>query len=552
MLAHLHIEHYALIAELDIDWANQFVAITGETGAGKSILLGALSLLMGARADSKVISQGFPKCVVEADFEVSHNQAVQALLQENDLDDLPLLTLRREVSESGKSRAFINDTPVNLALLKTFSEHLIDIHSQHANLLLQQSDFQRLVVDSVAQNAPQRQQYAAAYQQYEQTLDAYQELQLKSEQSQKDLDYLRFQYDQLQKAHLVAGEEERLEQEQRYWDHQAEIESAFAAALALLQGDETGVLSSLQTALQLLRPIAAFLPESEPWIERLNSCEIDLKDLADTFEHFCQNQDFDPNRKAEVEARLDLINTLMQKHKVNSVAQLLALQENWGNQLQTIESYDQTLQQLQAQIQDLLRRLAQCADCLTQSRQKVAPLIANRLQAQLLALGMEHAKMEIQLSPIPFAAHGQDEITFRFAANKNQLMQPVSAVASGGEMARIMLSIKALMANSQSLPTILFDEIDTGISGEVASHMGAILHQMGQERQVMAITHLPQIAACADAHYKVFKQDTDQTTQTHICRLSASERVEEIAQMLSGSTISEAARANARILLNQP
>ncbi len=562
MLQHLYIQNYALIRELDIDFSDGFSVITGETGAGKSIILGALGLIMGNKADSKSIRNGAQKCIIEAVFQT--RDALHAWFEANDLDDEEECTIRREINISGKSRAFINDTPVTLALLKELGNQLIDIHSQHENLLLQDDTFQLALVDAIADNSSVRQTYVQAYHTYKTTLKQLQTLQEQAAKATQDADYIAFQVRQLQEAKVQAGEEQSLEAECNLLTHAEEIRTQLSLATGYLS-EEDKALSSVREALNAIKKVAIVSPQlmsSEDMqvsphggtegglLDRLNSLYIELKDIADTVETIAEQTEYDPARLQIVEERLDLLNSLLQKHRVQTTEELLALQADLEAQLSQIESFDDQLSALQQQAESNRLATTKAAAALTQSRQKVLSTIEQHLTHELTQLGIPNAKIQLQLTSLAdFTLAGIDDIQFLFSANKNGALRNVADVASGGEIARLMLCIKALLAQKQALPTLIFDEIDTGVSGEIASRMGHIMQTMGKQMQVISITHLPQIAALGNAHYKVYKADNEDFTETHITALTHDQRIHEIAQMLSGSQVTDAAIHNAQELL---
>ncbi len=559
MLRHLHIQNYALIRELDIDFATGFSVITGETGAGKSIILGALNLLMGERADSKSIREGAQKCIIEAEFvlqsqesEAKNQDTIHMWLQANDLDDVSPhegLLIRREINANGKSRAFINDTPVTLSLLKELGNQLIDIHSQHENLLLQDDAFQLALVDAMADNHTLRAEYTAAYQAYKAAVKELQALQEQAQQATKDADYIAFQVKQLQEAQLQPNEETQLEAELSVLTHTEEIRTQLALATGYLS-EENKALSSVREALHALQKVDTYLPTNDPLAERLQSLYIELKDIADTVEDLAEKTDYDPARLQIVEERLDLINSLLQKHRLHTTEELLALQAELESQMTRIESFDEDIAALQHLVATQLQHLQTTAEALTASRQKPTQAIEAHLMHELTQLGIANANVQMQFSPLTdFAPSGKDDVQLLFAANKNGTLRNVAEVASGGEISRLMLCIKAMLAQKQALPTLIFDEIDTGVSGEIASRMGHIMQTMGQQMQIISITHLPQIAALGSNHYKVYKSDNEAFTETHITHLSTDQRIQEVAQMLSGSHVSPEAIANAKKLL---
>lgn len=549
MLKHLHIRNYALITELNIDFENGFDVLTGETGTGKSIILGALSLLMGNRADSRNITEGEQKCVVEGEFAVGELD-LRSFFTAHDLDYSPICVLRRELLSTGKSRSFINDTPVPLSLLHELSNQLIDIHSQHQNLLLRDDKFQIYVVDVIARNREEKEAYRSLYGEYKSLESRLRAMQMKAEQDLRDADYVRYQYEQLRDARLVANEEEVLEQEQRRMEHTEEVKTGLNEALCQLSAEESGVLSRLQAVINECRHIVPYIEDGESLKDRIQTCYIELRDIADEFSRLSEDTEYDPNAQARIGERLDLLNSLMQKHRVPDVSSLIALQEELGSHIGAMESYEEEIDDLQKALRSCEEKMKQAAARLTQSRRRVLGTIEERIVAELVSLGIKHAQMQVLLTAREsYDMDGGDDIEFMFAANKNQQPMPIASVASGGEISRIMLCIKELIATEANLPTLVFDEIDTGISGEVAANMGSIIRRMSRQRQVLVITHLPQIASMGDAHYKVYKTDTEEHTETSIRRLTDEERVREIAQMLSGNQVTEAAIRHAEELL---
>lgn len=550
MLKHLYIRNYALISELNIDFESGFDVITGETGAGKSIILGALSLLMGNRADSKSITEGEQKCVVEGEFEVG-NLNLNTFFAEHDLDYSPTCVLRRELLATGKSRSFINDTPVALSLLHDLANNLIDIHSQHQNLLLRDDKFQTYVVDVIARNSKEKDAYRTLWTKYKDLESQLHALQEKAEREQKDADYIAFQYQQLKDAQLVADEELSLEQEQSRLEHTEEIKNGLSEALGQLSTEDVGVLSRLQSVLNECKHIVPYIEDGDSLHDRLQTSYIELSDIADEFNRISEHTEFDPQAQARVSERLDLLNTLMQKHRVKSVAELITIRDDFASQMHVLESYEEDIKTLQDALRACKSELEQAAAVLTKTRKSVQASIEKSVVDELVTLGIKHAQMVVQITErTNYDIDGKDDIQFLFAANKNQQPQPIASVASGGETSRIMLCIKELIANEANLPTLVFDEIDTGISGEVAANMGAIIQRMSKKRQVLVITHLPQVASMGNAHYKVYKTDTEQHTETSIRQLSSEERIQEIAQMLSANHVTEAAISQAKELLN--
>lgn len=552
MIKKLSVSNYTLIDELHIDFSAGFSVITGETGAGKSIILGALSLILGQRADLKSLRRSDEKAVIEGVFDIA-SYHLRDFFDENELDyDEGECILRREILPSGKSRAFINDTPVSLAQLKTLGEQLIDIHSQHQNMLLADSRFQLRVVDTMAGDAALLADYREHYRRWRERLQAYTRLQEENRSGREEEDYLRYQLAQLDEAHLQEGEQEELEAELQTLQHAEEIKNELAVLQEFLHAEETGVVSLLNATLSRMRALSRLYPEVDEWAGRLESDYIDLKDIASTVDRSQENLNMDPERLTWVENRLDTYYSLQQKHRLASAAELLALRDSFAERLARIENYDEELAALKHEVDEAESQVRNLAERLTRVRKQSAADISHTLTERVKPLGMPHLQFEIEVSPRPqFDETGGDAIRFLFSANKNQPLQPVSEVASGGEISRLMLSLKALVAHAMALPTIVFDEVDTGVSGEIADKMARIMRDMSRCMQVISITHLPQVAAWGQTHYRVYKIDTATATATHLVRLTDSERVEEIARMLSGSSLTAAALDNARELLNR-
>ncbi len=550
MLKRLYIKNFTLIDQLDIEFQSGFSVITGETGAGKSIILGAIGLLLGQRADSKSVKQGTERCVVEAHFDLSCHQ-LQPFFEQNDIDyDADDCIVRRELTAAGKSRAFVNDTPVALSLLKELGEQLIDIHSQHQNLLLGKQDFQTEVVDIIAKNQSLLADYTTHFDQLREKRRELEELEERIRQCRQNQDFIQFQYKELLDAQLQEGEQEQLEQQHDMMAHSEDIKTALFTASNNLSAEESGIVPQLRQTLNTLQSIGNVLPEAAQWAERIESTYIDIKDLAQDVESRLADIDFDPAALEQTEKRLDTLYTLQKKHHVETVEELIALRDQYGTQLQDMEDGDGALDDLRTEIDALNRQCEQLAAQLTQRRQEAAATIAKQMHERLTALGMPSLRFQVNISPTTLRRDGHDEIAFLFSANTSSPLQPISHVASGGEIARIMLSLKAMISGAVKLPTIIFDEIDTGVSGKIAERMAEIMKEMGaNNRQVISITHLPQIAALGTAHYRVSKQEGAQGTVSRMQRLNNEERVAEIAQMLSGSDVSEAAMANARQLL---
>lgn len=553
MLRSLYIQNYALIEKLDIDFEPGFSVITGETGAGKSIILGAIGLLLGQRADVKSIRTGATKCVIEAHFDVSRYSNLRPFFADNGLDYDDECILRRELYASGKSRAFINDSPAQLTQMKELGEQLIDVHSQHQNLLINTEGFQLNVLDLLAHDDATLAAYQSVYKQWKQAQGDLDKLVEKIARDKADEDYIRFQWQQLDEARLTPGEQEELEQETELLSHAEDIKAGLYQASQRFNDDENGLLSGLKECCNTMQNLQNVYPPVEEWANRLESSYIELKDIADEIADNEERVEFNPARLAEANERLNLIYTLQQKHRVDTVDELIALRDEYATRLAAISSSDEELETLRQRCEELQEQVRRQASCLTQARQAAAQEVERQMASRLIPLGMPNVRFTVDMGerkePGP---HGSDTVSFLFSANKNGTMQNISSVASGGEIARVMLSVKAMIAGAVKLPTIVFDEIDTGVSGEIASRMADIMQEMAEnERQVISITHLPQIASRGRTHYKVYKQDNETETNSHIRRLTDEERVEEIAHMLSGATLTEAALNNARTLLKQ-
>ena len=550
MLRSLYIQNYALIEKLDISFGAGFSVITGETGAGKSIILGAIGLLLGQRAEVKAIRQGASKCVIEARFDISA-YGMEPFFEENELEYEEECILRREVYASGKSRAFINDTPASLVQMKELGEQLIDVHSQHQNLLLNKEGFQLNVLDILSHNDEQLSAYQSLYREWKQAQQDLAELIARAEQNKADEDYIRFQLEQLEEANLSAGEQEELEQETDTLSHAEEIKAGLFRVGQLLTSDEGGLLAGLKESLNTMLGLQKVYSPATELAERLESTYIELKDVSQEVSSQEEDVEFNPERLEEVNDRLNLIYTLQQKHRVTTVEELLALTEEYAAKLAAITSYDERIGELTTLCDTLYNKVKKQSAVLTKARAGAAREVEKQMASRLVPLGMPNVRFQVEMGMRKEpGVHGEDTVNFLFSANKNGALQSISSVASGGEIARVMLSIKAMIAGAVKLPTIVFDEIDTGVSGEIADRMADIMQEMGeQDRQVISITHLPQIAARGCAHYKVYKQDNETETNSHIRRLADEERVEEIAHMLSGATLTEAALNNAKALL---
>ena len=550
MLKHLYIKNFALIDILDIDLYPGFSVITGETGAGKSIILGAIGLLLGQRADLKTLKQGADKCVIEAHFDLSRYQ-MEPFFKDNDIEyDANDCIIRRELTSTGKSRAFINDTPVQLSMLKELGERLVDVHSQHQNLLLNKHDFQLNVLDIIADDAKELTAYKDTYSTYHQAANALQALKEEIERNRQNVDFLQFQYQELDGANLMIGEQEELEQKSDTMTHAEDIKSALYTADNVMQADQTGIVESLRSAMNALKGISHVFPEAEELSTRMDSTYIELKDIAQEVSSLMESIDFDPAELDHINERLDRLYDLQKKYHAEDTETLIALRDSLKQQLDHIDNSDETLQEQQRQVDELKTLCQKQADQLTMLRTKAAKKIETEMQQRLVPLGMPNIRFQISISQENLTANGQDKVAYLFSANTSTPLQPVSQVASGGEIARVMLALKAMISGAVKLPTIIFDEIDTGVSGKIAEKMAEIMYEMGShERQVISITHLPQIAALGAAHYKVEKEETSQGTTSRMALLSSNERVTEIAQMLSGSKVTEAAIQNAKQLL---
>ena len=552
MLKQLYIRNFTLIDELDIKLYPGFSVITGETGAGKSIILGAIGLLLGNRADSKAIKSGKERCVIEAHFDLSRYD-MKGFFDDNDIDfDAEDTIIRRELTSAGKSRAFINDTPVPLTKMRELGEQLVDIHSQHQNLLLQKEDFQLNVVDILAQDAEHIKAYQAVYQQYRSALSRLEQLKQELIKNRENEEFMRFQHKELDEAHLEPGELEQLEQESDILNHSEEIKSALYEADHSLSDDEGSILQLLRNASYSISNIREIYPEVAELSDRLDSSYIELKDIAQEISSSLDRIDFDPARLEQLNTRLDQLNTLLQKFHVETVEELIETRDLLAQQLEHIDNGNEDIEILQKEVDQKLIKAMSAAHSLSSLRKKVAKSIETEMKNRLVPLGIPNVRFEIEFAEKSLCRDGADKVSFLFSANRSTPLQPISQVASGGEIARVMLSLKAMISGAVKLPTIIFDEIDTGVSGKIAEKMAEIMTEMGnQNRQVISITHLPQIAAMGSHHYKVMKKETQTGTISQMRELTPEQRVEEIAQMLSGSDISQAALANAKELINK-
>ena len=551
MLKHLYIKNFTLIDQLDIAFHSGFSVITGETGAGKSIILGAIGLLLGNRADSKQIKQGEKKCTIEAHFDLSH-YGFESFFEDNDIDFEPEDTIiRRELTASGKSRAFINDTPVSLQMMRILGEQLIDIHSQHQNLLLQKDDFQLNVVDIIAQDNAALSVYHSSYQHYKESLQRLSDLKEQIAKAQENEEFMRFQFNELESAGLVEGRQQELEQESETLSHSEDIKTAYFKADHLLNDDDNGIIYKLGESLDSLSNIENVYSKAKEVVQRLSSVHIELKDISTEVGSEVENIEFDPSRLDSINQQLDQLNTLEQKYHVSTEKELIEIRDNIAEQLQSIDNSDEELESLTKKVDEELKLCTEKAAKLTELRLKAGKIVEKEMSQRLIPLGIPNVRFKVDITSKPLSLDGADKVQFLFSANTSTAMEPVAQVASGGEIARVMLSLKAMISGTVKLPTIIFDEIDTGVSGKIAQKMALIMQEMGNNnRQVISITHLPQIAALGSSHYKVEKEETIEGTRSHMRELNQEERVCEIAQMLSGADISDAALQNARELLN--
>lgn len=552
MLRNLHIQNYALIESLDIDFHPGFSVITGETGAGKSIILGALGMILGQRADVRSIKQGTKRCVVEATFDLSGFD-VKSFFDDNNLDfDGVECIVRRELAVTGKSRAFINDTPVPATLLRELSSRLIDIHSQHQNLLLSDVQFQMGVVDTVAKNDALRSEYDALYKAWKDAEKSYKNVLEKTDKDKDNFDFLSFQLNEIDKARLQPDEQEELEEESTMLENAESIKGGLYRADRLLSDEDKGVSSKLSECLDILRDLNDVFPETRALCERLDSCTIEIDDIAQEVSDKLENFNYEPGRLDFVNERLSTIYALEKKHHCENIQALLDYADRLRSQIDNVENSEALIAQLKEDVRRMKNAVTECATRLTGTRRESAKKIEKEMMERLKDLGMPNIRFEVSIEPREEPdSHGMDNVTFRFSANKNAPLQDLAQIASGGEIARVMLSLKAMLSARTQLSTIIFDEIDTGISGRIAEKMALVMRQMSQSgRQVISITHLPQIAALGDFQYKVYKDEKGETTETHIRELSPDERIIEIAHLLSGEKLTDAAINNAKELLN--
>lgn len=551
MLQSIFIQNYALIDKLDITFEPGFSVITGETGAGKSIILGAIGLLLGQRADVKAIRNGATKCIVEAKFSIA-SYGMEEFFKANDIEyDSEECIIRREVNINGKSRAFINDTPASLSQMKVLGEKLIDVHSQHQNLLINKEGFQLNILDILAQDIKELTDYQNEYNEYRKVSRELDECIRQAEETRKEEDYIRFQLQQLDEAELKEGEVAELEQEAETLTHAEDIKAGLYRSAQNIGSDEGGCVTLIKDSINTLQTFCKVFAKANEWKERLESCYIEIKDISHDMEDAQEAIEFNPSRLDFVNFRLNMIYSMMQKHHVKTDTELIEIAENYRQQLDMITSSDERISELENKKKKLYDSVIRKAEVLTALRTESAGKIQSQMESLLIPLGMPNVKFAVEICRKKEPdINGLDAVNFLFSANKNGTLQNVASIASGGEIARVMLSLKAMIAGAVKLPTIIFDEIDTGVSGSIAEKMALIMQDMGrQNRQVLSITHLPQIAARGNAHYKVYKEDTETGTNSHIIRLTDEERIDEIANMLSGSTMTEAARNNARSLL---
>ncbi len=550
MLKSLKIQNYALIDEVTIDFNDGLTIITGETGAGKSIIIGALSLLTGQRADTSILKNKEEKCVVEGIFDISR-YGLEDFFEENDLDYEDITFIRREITPKGRSRAFVNDTPVTLNTLKELSAFLIDIHSQHDTLLLNNPDYQLDVLDAFANNQSLLEQYKKEFATYKKLANQLHELQEKAAKEKSDYDYYQYQFDQLDQANLQPGEQEELEEEQQQLSHTEEIKNALGQITFLLTDEENGVIDKIRQATRLAEDIQDFFPRAKELAQRLDSVHIELQDIASETEMQFNDVEYNPERLEQVNSRLDLIYELQRKFNVTTVSELIELKDQFEKRLEAITSYDEQISILEQELEKQKQIVSQLAGKLTERRKGNKHLLEKEIQQLLQQLGMPNAVFQIIIEQTGLNALGQDKVTFYFSANKKIEPQPINRVASGGELSRLMLAIKYIISQSKTLPTIIFDEIDTGISGETADRVGKLIKQLSGNLQVIDITHLPQIAAKADTHILVYKTDTPAGTVTKLKILDENERIEQIARMLSGQQVTQAAIEHAKELISQ-
>ncbi|MCJ7447295.1 MAG: DNA repair protein RecN [Bacteroidales bacterium] len=549
MLVKLFVQNYALIKDLDVQLENGLTIITGETGAGKSILLGALSLILGTRADTSVLLEKNEKCIVEGTFRIEEYD-LSEFFTSHELDYEPVTILRREINPAGKSRAFINDTPVTINLLKELGDKLIDIHSQHQTLMLSDNPFQLNVIDSFAGTAKLNSEYRTAYKNYRKLRKEYLDIKEKADRNKADLEYYQFQFNQIEEAKLVQGEQEELEKEQELLSHAEEIKVALSNSSNLFASDGISILSMLREIKTNLDKIKTFIPEGEDIFSRTDSSYIELNDLAGEVEKLAVSIEADPHRLAHVNDRLDTIYSLIQKHRVGNLNELIIKKEEIKNLIKSIVTSDDRMTELASILERETDKLRKLSEEISDKRKNIIPDVERKITELLKQLGMPNARFKISFSQVGDFTHtGIDHAEFLFTANKQVAPENLARIASGGELSRVMLSLKSFLTKNSNLPTIIFDEIDAGVSGEIADKVGQILAGMGKYMQVVNITHLPQVASRGSKHYHVYKDDTGDSTITRIKLLSSDERVMEVARLLSGSEVTEIAIKNARELI---
>ncbi len=549
MLKNLRIQNYALIENLDIDFNQGYSVITGETGAGKSVMIGALSLILGSRADTSVLKNKDKKCVAEAEFDIQR-YSLKVFFDKNDIDYDEITIIRREIMPGGRSRAFVNDTPVNLNTLKEIGKYLTDIHSQHQNLSLNDNEFQLKVLDAFAGLENILDKYRIKYFDFVKLKKEYRELTEKAKKEKSDLEFLQFQFDELDAAKLKTGEQEETEAELKQLNHSEEIIENLTYSYSLISDEENGITENIRNSLAALKQIQGFFSKINPFIERLESVKIELADISSELESLVEDVEYNPERAEYLKERLDTFYALQTKHKVNSVEELMEIKEKLQTKLNEITSYDSQIAEKKKQLEKTEQELSETANILSQKRQEASAVSAKEITEILQRLGMPNVKFEIKRQDTgEYTKNGKDKISFLFSANKHSEPKEISEIASGGEISRLMLAIKSVISENTALPAIIFDEIDTGVSGEIAEKIGMIMKKMSENMQVISITHLPQVAAKADTHYKVYKIEDEFDTRTNIKKLDEEERIKEIASMLSGENLTEAAIKNAKELL---
>ena len=548
MINSLYIKNYLLIDELEIRFSEGFTTITGETGAGKSILMGAMSLILGQRADTSLLKLKDSKCIVEGEFTL--DETGRRLFEENELDFERLTTIRREITPGGKSRAFINDSPVTLPVLKDLGQRLVDIHSQHQNLRLHDHLYQLEVIDYLADAKSNLLEYQSTYTAYREVRRKLEQVREEISRMKEDLDFMQFQYNELQSAHLKEGELEVLEADLQHAEHAEEIRTSLNQSAQLFGAEGTGILDQLQEALLQLRRISKFFNPADELSSRLESSYIEIKDLSAMLEGHAEKTNMEPDRLEDLRQRIDLLYGLMQKHRVKHLEDLIALRDRLEEKIDELTFSDEKIGSLEAERSRLADMLTEQSEVLHQKRVKSGAQMQKKVEDQLKQLGIPNARFRVEIIRMgEFSPYGRDEIRFLFSANKQMALEEISRVASGGEISRLMLCIKSLVSDRKGLPTLIFDEIDAGVSGEIADRFGGIMDQLAGGRQVIAITHLPQVASRGTDHFVVFKEDTQAATYTRIKKLGTGERITEIAKMLSGEKVTEAALSNARVLL---